>query len=97
MKYILDERGDPVPCPDVVKWAKWFSTTDHRQVLLDKLPTAQVSTIFLGLDYSLTKPPVLWETKVLGGKLDGEIQRYTSHADAVSGHHSMVERVRRAG
>jgi hypothetical protein len=41
-------------------------------------------------------PPVLWETFVFGGVLDGEMQRYTSKADALAGHQRMCALVAQA-
>lgn len=96
-KYILNRKGEPEPCADVRKWASWFEYADRR-VAFDKLPTADVSTVFLGLDHaSGTGAPVLWETLVIGGKLDGDTQRYTSKDDAIAGHKATVNRVRSAG
>jgi len=101
VKYILDEYRNPVPCPDVRKWAAWYEKAD-RVVALDKLFAAEVSTVFLGLDMGIrtdekSYKPYLWETMVFGGKLDGEMQRYTSMDDALTGHREMVDRVRKEG
>lgn len=55
-----------------------------------------VSTAYLAIDHRNYPvdgdgPPYLWETAVLGGKLDGH--RYESEKDAVVGHEAMVKRV----
>ena len=54
-----------------------------------------VSTVFLGLDhnYSPFGPPVLWESLVFGGPLDGEMDRYSSRAQALAGHQALCQRV----
>jgi hypothetical protein len=53
--------------------------------------------VFLGLDHSFRQgPPILWETMVFGGPLDGEMMRYTSRAEAFDGHQEMCRRVREA-
>lgn len=98
MKYILDKDRKPQPCPNLDAWAAWFEKAD-RIVLLDKLPTGTVSTVFLGLDHSLpnTGHPILWETRVFGGKLDGEQRRFSSEAAAIACHKELVEQVRKAG
>lgn len=55
---------------------------------------ARVSTVFLGLDHGWGEgPPVLYETMVFGGPLDGECERYCTRAEAVAGHALMVARV----
>jgi hypothetical protein len=102
-KYILDANGDPVPCDDLFVWARWLRDNErNRHVAHDKDEgpdglEIRVSTVFLGLDHSFslddTHPPVLWETMVFGGLLDGEQQRYTSKAAALRGHQAMCERV----
>lgn len=92
--YILDERGEPVPCDDVRVWGEWFQTAE-RHVAQDMdegegAAAVRVSTVFLGLDHAFNGgPPVLWETLVFGGPLDGEMLRYTSRAAALAGHREM--------
>lgn len=97
LRYILDKDNNPVACDDLEKWARFMGY--HPRLAFDKLMTAEISTVFLGINHSLhpTAPPILWETKVFGGKLDGETARYDSEAAARVGHIQMVDRVRRAG
>jgi hypothetical protein len=54
-----------------------------------------VSTIFLGLDHNFTAvgPPVLFESMVFGGSLDGEQIRSTSYDSAMKTHDRLVRRV----
>jgi hypothetical protein len=60
----------------------------------DPAKRIRVSTVFLGLDHAFRGgPPVLWETMVFGGVLDGEMDRYTSKAAAFAGHQAMCRRV----
>jgi hypothetical protein len=96
LHYILDAQGEPVPCDDVVAWGRWFDRsqrTGERIVAQsrdegDVGDGVLVSTVFLGLDHNFKNagPPVLWETLVMGGALDGKMDRYTSKAAAVAGH-----------
>jgi hypothetical protein len=97
-KYILDDSGCPVVEPDVLTWGRWFeANTERRSIGRDQFGNARVSTVFLGLDHNFTHgDPVLWETMVFGGPLDGEQERYTSEADARRGHATMVARVKGA-
>jgi hypothetical protein len=102
--YILADSGDPEPELDIAAWERWFEIDDRRLVdATDIAPGVSITTLFLGLDYSffpLTNPllhkPVLWETMILGGPLDQESRRYTSHEDAVQGHASMTDKCRLA-
>jgi hypothetical protein len=94
---MLDDAGEPVPTNDVEVWGRWFQVPANRIVAqnLDE-HGAGVSTVFLGLDHDFTGtgPPVLWETLVFGGPLDGTMERYTSRADALAGHRAMCDRYR---
>ena len=54
-----------------------------------------MSTVFLGLDHNFGGgTPILWETLVFGGPLDGEMSRYETRLQAMQGHEAMVARVR---
>lgn len=94
-RYILDPDGNPVAEPDLIKWGMWLESPEHRQVAHDDIAGACVSTVFLGLDFDYFRagPPLLWETLVFGGPLDGEGDRYATFEDAVHGHGTMVARV----
>lgn len=74
-KYILDEDGNVVSEPDLLKWARWFETSkDQRIVARTDLKDVHVSTVFLGLDYNFGfgGKPLLWETLVFENKLSTE-------------------------
>lgn len=96
-RYILEGR-EPVACPDVDTWARWYETAD-RQVALDELPTGiVVSTVFLGLDHGYGGAPLLFETMVFGGRhskdpYSEEVHRYTTWDEAVAGHWDVVVRI----
>jgi hypothetical protein len=98
-RYILNDAGDAEPCDDLLTWGRWMQTADRHVAQdldeADEHRTIRVSTVFLGLDHDWlgTGPPVLWETLVFGGVLDGEMRRYTSRAEALRGHQAMCQRV----
>lgn len=101
-RYILDANGDPQPCEDWQTWGQFMESRDARRVAVDMDEgnetdgtRVRVSTIFLGVDHRWGDdgPPVLWETMVFGGVLDGEMDRYTSRAAALAGHQAMCQRV----
>jgi len=55
-----------------------------------------VSTVFLGLDHGYPpnpKCPVLFETVVFGGNLDGSMSRYRTYDLALKGHSELVKLV----
>jgi hypothetical protein len=86
-RYILDDDGEPQPCPDLRTWGRWMETAD-RTVLKSTHRGVVVSTVFLGLDHNFAAagPPVLWETMIFGGVFDLSQQRYTSAIAALRGH-----------
>ena len=94
--YILDDDGNPV-LADTLTWARWFETHERHVADTDLGAYGRVSTVFLGLDHNflgivnpITYRPILWETMVFGGPLDGETRRYASRAEAQDGHDEMV-------
>jgi hypothetical protein len=102
--YVLNDEGNPVPEHDVLKWAEWLEAHD-RHLATTNFSWGKVSTIFLGLDerflsFCLQDPllhePVLWETMVFGGPLNGEQRRYTSKEEALEGHRHLVEECKEA-
>jgi hypothetical protein len=68
--------------------AELVSLPDTRAVAVDRVGGRVVSTVFLGLDLRHGEgAPVLWETMVFGDDgADLGCLRYTSEADALSGH-----------
>lgn len=68
--YTLDERGEPVPEPDLFAWAEWLEAdqkTGARRLAQDTIGPYLVSTVFMGLDHGFGEgPPVLWETMIFG-------------------------------
>lgn len=66
-KYILDDKGNPVPCYDFMKWAKWLEEAGEKRIL-KQTTTKQnyfVSTVFLALDHSFGgEIPILYESMV---------------------------------
>jgi hypothetical protein len=95
-KYILNGHR-PISEPDLMKWARWFETAD-RHVARTMIGDVRVSTVFLGLDHSFDPkgPPLLFETMVFGGPLDGEQDRYSTWQEAEKGHAAIVKRAKEA-
>lgn len=98
--FILNDKGEPEVCEDLLTWARWMEDRSRRRIAQDKDEGPDgleiwVSTVFLGLDHNWgeTGAPVLFETMVFGGVLDGEQERYTTRDDAFRGHQEMCRRV----
>lgn len=99
MFYLRDKDGNVTPLNDRHEWERFCAQPELRQIAVTDITSEiYVSTIFLGLDrgHGLSSAPVLWETRVFGGVLDEEMERYTSEADAIQGHAAMVQKVRQA-
>ena len=95
-KYILDEKGNTIPEPDLLKWASWFEENrDKKRVKADNIGKARISTVFLGIDHSFGEgKPILWETMIFGGEHDDYQKRYTSREEALEGHQKALDLVK---
>lgn len=95
--YILVDR---VPfAVDLETWGVFFENNDNRRLAQTVInEKTRVSTIFLGLDHNFyaNGEPVLFETMIFGGPLDGQQWRYTTYADAERGHDEAVTQARKA-
>lgn len=83
--YILD--GKDYKEADFLTWAKWTATAD-RHVADDIVNGARISTVFLGLNhnYVCDDYPILFETLIFGGTMDGEMFRYETWEQAERTH-----------
>ena len=89
--YILDGH-DPVYC-DPITASLWKQTHwDQCQVAEDFVGTVRLSTVFLGMDYNHTGEgkPILFETMVFGGDMDGRQERYCTWDEALAGHYAFL-------
>lgn len=92
--YVLKD-GVAVPATNVLTWAKWFDESlDQRRLRMTTVGDSEVSTVFIGINNSFCLgPPLLWETMVFGGPLDGEQVRHATREQALVGHDEMAARV----
>lgn len=92
-QYIL-VNGRPVIEPNIEKWAIWMETADRGVALTSVGSDCSVSTVFLSLDHQVSwnGPPLLYETIIFGGLLDGQMLRYSTLDEAQQGHAAMVKR-----
>lgn len=95
--YILNENGEPIAEPDIMKWTQWFDKAE-RHVGYTTIGDSTISTVFLGVNHSFASgAPVVWETVVFCGKLNQERKLCSgSREQAEAMHARMVEKVKRA-
>lgn len=94
--YVLDGKT-----PRLGTWeeivALYGQGIDARRVASTEVGLSWVSTVFLVHDHQYGDgPPLLFETLVFEGVLDGECERYATWEEAERGHAEMVRRVREA-
>src|SRR5436190_721491 len=81
------EDPKPVRCHDIVDWGRWFeSNPEARRVNSTAIDSkVHVSTVFLGLDHNFygDTDPILFETLVFGGSMDGEMDRCATWEQAL--------------
>jgi len=97
--YIL--RGEEIfEEQDHAVWSEWFESTYREVADIARTETAHstVLTRFLAVNLTLAQdqPPLLFETTVDGGWLDGQGDKFATVDDARAGHQTWVERVRSA-
>lgn len=93
--YRLTEDGAVVPCSPKEGMRQWGA---DRRIGLYEAPGVRVSTVFMPLNHQFGDgPPLVFETMVFGGPLDGEMERYSTKQDAEVGHAAMVRRVQGGG
>ena len=99
-RYYILRNDEVVEEPDFAKWTEWYESSYEkvRGVACTKVEYGTVSTVFLAMNMTLSKadPPLLFETRVQGGWLDDESERYATLAEAKAGHGTWVARVRAA-
>lgn len=80
------EGKTPVKAKDTESWGKFFSSKT-RVVAQTRIGRAKISTVFLAIDHGFGMGlPILFETMVFGGTLDGSQDRCTTYDEAESLH-----------
>jgi hypothetical protein len=92
-RYVLDENHNAVVCNDPAEWSKSFAADRH--VADVEIATVRISTVFLGIDLDYDgPPPLLFETMIFGGSLDGYQTRCSTWEQAEQQHAAAVALVR---
>ena len=93
--YYMLNNTRPVATNDVIEWGKWFETTDRKvaetKVIRPGKENLLVSTVFLGIDYSLGQGSALelFETMIFvdnGDFQDIYCQRSSTWTEAQTAH-----------
>lgn len=94
--YYILEGHTPVPCADILMWAKLIESNDHVVACEFVFEHVQVSTVFMGIGFMIgkNKSPLLFESKVFGGDNDGFNRRYRTWDGAAAGHKSICEKLK---
>jgi hypothetical protein len=88
--YILNGHA-PVLERDMIAWGRWKATANVHVALTEQYGV-KISTVFLGIDHNFfgESLPILFETMVFGGPMDGEQRRYSTWDEAELGHATIV-------
>ena len=91
--FVLNDRGEPVREHDLEAWSRWFERADRRIARTVVTPDVTVLTTFRGVDESEEDDdaPLLFETRVFGGVLNGEEVPSRTKGEALTAHAEMVE------
>jgi hypothetical protein len=97
-RYFMLRDGKVVEAPDHATWAGWYKSAYEsvREIIRSETAHATVTTQFLPISMTLSadEQPLLFETRVTGGWLNGQGDRFTSLERAKAGHEAWVARVR---
>jgi hypothetical protein len=91
-----DYDGEPI---SLFEWAELFARWPERRVLATDVGDIEVSTVWLGFDYSFGARlgvPLIYETMVFGGDLDNVSWHWPNRDAALAGHDQVVALVRDA-
>lgn len=72
----------------------WFKDFDNSRIAETYVGVVHISTVFLIVDHGYYGRPLWFETKVFGGTLDQECDRYETLEEAMHGHDRMVAKVK---
>lgn len=88
-----DWDGNPITAG---QWSAAFM--EERHVGNDVVYGINISTVYIGINHRFDDdgPPLIFETMVFGGDMDGEMWRYGTREEALAGHQVAVSLVEEA-
>lgn len=94
MLYMLDANKNVVPVDESKRLTayRWYEEPSNRRVAYNETGDTSVSTIFLGINQRMMGPvgedlpPIVFETRVFGGPMNGHQVRYVTWDEAMKGH-----------
>lgn len=86
---LADDGQTPVPC-DFAEWMAW-NLHAHRHLFETEFEDMRLSTVFIGIDSTAKLAPLLFESKIFGGVLDGAFTRCSSYEEAEAQHREGLE------
>ena len=94
-RYYIEKDGRPVSIEDMAEWNQWYRTA-NRLVEKTKVGPVSVVTLFLGMDNRTGSigPPLLYETVIRGGVLDGTQYLYSTREEDLQGHRTYVDKAK---
>jgi hypothetical protein len=99
-RYYILRDDEVIEEHDHTVWSEWFENRYREVADIDRTDTTHstVRTRFLAVNLTLAhdQPPLLFETSVEGGWLDGQGEKFSTVEQARAGHQSWVEKVRAA-
>lgn len=96
-KYILTEQKIIIELVTFERWMDWMKIESNRRVAKELIDgdRIEVSTVFVGYNLLIGSPKLyLFETRVFGGKLNGESIKSQIWDEALIAHTRMVEQVK---
>jgi len=90
MKHYILKGKQVVEAGDAGEWCN-FMTHHDRMVTKTEVGEVLISTVFLGYDHSSSdRCPILFESRVFNGTLNGTKRLYSTWHEAVLGHGEIV-------
>jgi hypothetical protein len=88
--YYKLEGQTPVAVESFMEWSLWMMSA-KTTVMINELNDCIISTRFVGIDLNpgssnSNSQPMVFETLVMGGSLDGKKNLYPTWDDAIQGH-----------
>jgi hypothetical protein len=92
--YILEEDGKtPKKVDDMYEWEKYMETASRTLKRTYFEDGHYLSTVFLGLDHQWGDSglPLLWESLVFGGSMDGYMECSHGYEEASAAHDDLIQ------